>query len=79
MPYDDYGRWTESKTDLTTDTLSFGEIGGIGGVGRDKVALLVQLGDGTVPARVKGVLPVGQRALQAGPLFVLLSLPDWLQ
>ena len=34
MPYDDYGRWTESKTDLTTDTLSFGEIGGIGGVGQ---------------------------------------------
>ncbi len=34
MPYDDYGKWTESKTDLTTDTLSFREIGGIGGVGQ---------------------------------------------
>ena len=34
MPYDGLGNWVDSKTDLTTDTLSFGEIGGIGGVGQ---------------------------------------------
>ena len=30
MPYDGFGNWVDSKTDLTTDTLGFGEIGGVG-------------------------------------------------
>ena len=30
MPYDGMGNWVDSKTDLTTDMLGFGEIGGVG-------------------------------------------------
>lgn len=30
MPYDGFGNWVNSKTDLTTDMLGFGEIGGVG-------------------------------------------------
>lgn len=30
MPYDALGLWVDSKTDLTTDMLGFGEIGGVG-------------------------------------------------
>lgn len=30
MPYDGLGGWLDSKTDLTTDMLGFGEIGGVG-------------------------------------------------
>ena len=30
MPYDGFGNWVDSKTDLTTDMLGFGEIGGVG-------------------------------------------------
>lgn len=30
MPYDAYGKFTESQTDITTDMLGFGEIGGVG-------------------------------------------------
>ena len=34
MPYDGMGNWVDSKTDLTTDTLGFGEVGTVGGVGQ---------------------------------------------
>ena len=27
MPYDGMGNWVDSKTDLRTDTLGFGEVG----------------------------------------------------
>ena len=30
MPYDGFGNWVDSKTDLTTGMLGFGEIGGVG-------------------------------------------------
>jgi len=30
MPHDGFGNWVNSKTDLTTDMLGFGEIGGVG-------------------------------------------------
>ena len=30
MPYDGMGKFIDSKTDITTDTLGFGEIGGVG-------------------------------------------------
>ena len=30
MPYDGFGNWVNTKTDLTTDMLGFGEIGGVG-------------------------------------------------
>ena len=30
MPYDAFGKFTASQTDITTDTLGFGEIGGVG-------------------------------------------------
>ena len=34
MPYDGMGNWVDSKTDLRTDTLGFGEVGTVGGVGQ---------------------------------------------